>query len=433
MSVLTVGGKRFAAGLDWQREVLQDRKAAEIARDRGHVWIVELGGQTGFLDDAEEPGGLPPLAGALAQIARERRNGTRPWTAFVEEDGEGDNPRRVAVLRSSGGAIVPGGDNIYASVEEARRAAGSAGSGDVAVYATPAMAALLGEVAAIEGYGIAAAARNLPVLVEAPKGSPKRAAAWAAAALLVVAGASYAGWLYWGDILVLAGYRNEEPEEPPTVEAVVMTPAFLGHCYAAWARLRVRMAGFDRQGVTCHPRFAAGASGATPDNMLGRAVLEVQWALREGLDPRIYGPLALDMLSAWPKPAYIDDKGVSAAFALLPFVIEEYDPRKHAQLDTVAFRRLLDRTLALRSFDIEYTEWGAEAEAVLRTDRPLREAAAMLAAMNGVEVSSLSWDAQNGWRFGVRRTRPFLMLKQAYLAQAGTEDAAADRMQGSSG
>lgn len=433
MSVLTVGKTRFAAGLDWEREVVRGGRAAGIARDRGHSWTVDIDGQTGFLGDDENPGGVPPLAGALAAFMRRRPGGTRQWTAFVEEDGEGEEPRRVAVVRSSAGAIVPGGDNVYASAADAHKALGSAGGAQVAVLATPGLADLFEGAAVIESFGIADAARGLSVLVEAPKGNAARAAAWATVLLLAVGGAVYAAWHYQDDLLVWAGLREKQPEEPPTVEAVVITPAFLRYCQAAWDGLRVRMAGFDRHGVTCHPRFAAGASGVTPGRMRGRAVLEVQWALREGLDPRVYGPLALDMLSTWPKPAYIDDKGVSAAFAPLPIVIELHDPETHVRLDRTAFRRLLDRTLALRSFDIEYTGWGGAAEAVLRTDRPLREAVAMLAAMKGVEVASLSWDAKQGWRFEVRRIRPFTMLEQAYLAQAGIEDAAAGRMRGSSG
>ncbi len=72
MSVLVVGGHRFAAGLDWEREVLRGGKAAKAARDRGHRWTVELGGQTGFLGDIENPGGLAPLAGALVEYVRKR-------------------------------------------------------------------------------------------------------------------------------------------------------------------------------------------------------------------------------------------------------------------------------------------------------------------------------------------------------------------------
>ena len=434
MSVLVVSGYRFAAGLDWEREVLRGGKAAKAARDRGHRWAVELGGQTGFLGDIENPGGLAPLAGALVEFTRKRPEGKSPWTAFIEEDGEGEGPHRVGVVRSSGGAVLPGGDGVFASVAEAQRALGTGATQGVRILATPGLAALFEEAATVEPESIAAAAKDVPVLAEVPKGSLSRAGAWAAVLLLVAGGAAYSGWQYYDDILVWAKLRKAEPEEPPTVEAVVVTPAFLRSCQAGWDGLRVRMAGFDRRAVVCHPRFAGSETGISYGGLMGRPVLEVRWELREGLDPRVYGPMAKDMLAGWPV-ADIDDKGASIALSPLPSVIVLHDPEAGHWLEPTQFRDLLDRTLALRGFDIEYTEFGADAEAVLGTGRPLREAVAMLAAIEGVEVASVSWSEEGGWRFGVRRTRPFTMLESEFdaLTQAGAAGTAADRTTGRSG
>ena len=431
MSVLVVGGHRFAAGLDWEREVLRGGKAAKAARDRGHRWTVELGGQTGFLGDIEKPGGLAPLAGALVEHVRKRPEGRSPWTAFIEEDGEGEGPKRVGVVRSSGGAVLPGGDGVFASAPDAQRALGTGATQGVRILATPGLAALFEEAATVEPSSIAAAAKGVPVLAEAPKGSLSKAATWVAVLLLVAGGGTYARLFHHDDILNLAGYGKKEPEAPPTVEAVVVTPAFLRSCQAGWDGLRVRMAGFDRRAVVCHPRFAGSESGASWGAGMGRPVLEVRWALREGLDPRVYEPLARDMLRGWPK-AFIDDNGASVALVALPSVLERYDPDAGGWLEPTQFRDLLDRTLALRGFAIEYTEFGADAEAVLATGRPLREAVAMLSVMKGVEVASVSWSEEGGWRFGVRRTRPFIMLESEFdaLRQAG---AAADRTTGRSG
>ena len=108
---------------------------------------------------------------------------------------------------------------------------------------------------------------------------------------------------------------------------------------------------------------------------------------------------------------------------------------KLRKAEPTQFCDLPDRTLALRGFDIEYTEFGADAEAVLGTGRPLREAVAMLSAMKGVEVASVSWSDEGGWRFGVRRIRSFMMLESEFdaLRQAGAAGAAADRTTGRSG
>lgn len=434
MSVLVIGGHRLAAGLDWEREALRGGKAAKAARNLGHSWIVELGGQTGFLGDVEDPGGLAPLAGAFMAFMGKRPEGRAPWTAFIEEDGGGEGPKRVGVVRSSGGAVLPGGDGVFASAPEAQKALGTAAIRGVRILATPGLVDLFEDAATVEAASIAAAAKDVPVLVEVPKGRLGRTLSWAAALLLVVGGGSYVGYFHKDDILKWAGYGTPEPEAPPMVEAVVATPLFLRSCQAGWDGLRVRMAGFDRTAVVCHPRFAGSGTGASWDVAAGRPVLEVSWKLREGLDPRVYVPLARDMLAGWPR-AFIDDNGASVGLAALPAVLKRHDPEAEGPLKPELFRDLLDRTLALRGFSIEYGQWGADEEVVLATYRPLREAAAMLSAMAGVEVASASWSGEGGWRFGVRRPRPFPMLESEFdaLTERSAAGAAAERRTGSSG
>ena len=134
-------------------------------------------------------------------------------------------------------------------------------------------------------------------------------------------------------------------------------------------------------------------------------------------------------------PGRPSEQVLDRALVALPSVLEQHDPEAGHALEPTQFRDLLNRTLALRGFDIEYTEFGADAEAVLGTGRPLREAVVMLSAMKGVEVASVFWSEEGGWRFGVRRTRPFTMLESEFdaLTQAGAAGAAADRTTGRSG
>ncbi len=82
MSVLWIGEQRFAAGLLWQRGEVSGRAARQAARESS--WTIDVSGQTGFVDDAESPGGTKPLAGVLMALLR----GEETWIAFVEEDGE---------------------------------------------------------------------------------------------------------------------------------------------------------------------------------------------------------------------------------------------------------------------------------------------------------------------------------------------------------
>ena len=432
MSVLVVGEQCFAAGLDWEREVLRKGKAAQAAYNRGHHWMVEFGGQTGFLGDLEDPGGLPPLAGALLKIMSKSPEGKASWAAFIEEDGEA--PRRVGVVRSSGGAILPGGDGVFMSAGDAQKALGTAGIQGVRIIVTPGLSGLFEEAVTVEAADIASAAEGMPILAVAPKRGLSKTASWTAALLLILGGCVYAGVFHYNDILIFARMKKPESEAPPTVQAVVVTPAFLRFCQAGWDGLRVRMSGFDRQAVVCHPQFAGSGTGAHWPPGMGRPVLEVRWELREGLDPRVYEPLARDMLSGWPK-AFIDDNGASVALAALPAVLRRHEQAPVLPLDPERFRDLLDRTLALRGFVIDYGQWGADEEVVLSTGRPLREAVAMLSAMEDVEVASVSWSAEGGWRFGVRRIRPFTMLESRFeaLTHDGKTDRAADGKAGRSG
>ncbi len=430
MSVLAVGGRRFAAGLDWERDVLSRGRAARAARERGHAWMVELDGQTGFLGAAEAPGGLPPLAGALrAVLASGGAGAPAAWAAFVEEDGG----NRVGVVRSAGGRILPGGESVYRSADQAHRALGGAGGQDAAVIATPGLAELFGAGAVVESGALAGAAAGLPVMVEAPKVRLTWRAGIAAALLVLAGGGAWPAWNHRDEILVFAGLKEAPPEEPPMVDAVVRSGAFLRHCRAALEAHRVTMSGWERQGAACHPRFVQARSGLSPGGLSGQAVLEVHWGLREGLDPRVHVPLAQDMLGDW-RNALLDNTGTAAAFSPLPAVLARHDPEAAPWPEPAAFRRRLDRALGLRGFDIGYGQWGAEVEVELRTVRPLGEAVAMLTAVEGLEVVSAAWSREGGWVFACRRARPFRMLQSEFTALTGLPvDGTADGAAGSAG
>ena len=80
MSVLTVGGRRFAAELYW----LEREGAASVARNARafkRPWHVHWGGQTGYAADEESPKGCPSLAASL-----QAHIGVPTWMALVEAD-----------------------------------------------------------------------------------------------------------------------------------------------------------------------------------------------------------------------------------------------------------------------------------------------------------------------------------------------------------
>ena len=102
MSVLTVGGRRFAAGLYW----LERGSAASVARSArafGRPWHVHWGEQTGYAADEEEPGSCPSLAASLqAHIAAPF------WMALVDAD-----DGRLALVKARDGAILADGDEVF--------------------------------------------------------------------------------------------------------------------------------------------------------------------------------------------------------------------------------------------------------------------------------------------------------------------------------
>ena len=103
MSVLGIGGRRFAAGLYW----LERGNAASVARNARafrRPWHVHWGGQTGYAADDGEPQGCPSLAASL-----QAHVGTPSWMALVEAD-----DGRVALVKARDGSILADGDEVFA-------------------------------------------------------------------------------------------------------------------------------------------------------------------------------------------------------------------------------------------------------------------------------------------------------------------------------
>lgn len=422
MSVLTIGGQRFAAGLDWQRELVKGRAAGRIAKERYRPWTVDVGEQTGFVNGVDNPEGSRPLAAVLIAGL----GSAESWAAFVEEDGKGQGPRRVAVLRGAAGLILPGGDSVFASGEEAFAALGNLQGDRMHLVVTPGLVEFAPDAEVLGADAIAEGAANAPEMERAP---PAGMSAGSFVLVLVLMLGTAGGLLWWlagDDLLRMAGLGQKKTREEPLVEAVVRTGDFLRRCQAAMDERRVSMSGFDRLAVACHPRFAQGVSKMAPAGLAGRPVLEVSWGLREGLDPRVYVPLAQDMLKGWPN-AVIDDKGTAAAFKALPLVVERYRAEDATWAEPAEFRRRLDMALALRGFELEYRDWGAEVEVELQTGRPLREAVAMLTAIEGLEVASVTWSPARDWVFAVRRTQAFHIRQSEFRALTRSPTTAAMR------
>ena len=420
MSVLWIGEQRFAAGFVWQRGQLTGRAARRAARDSRGAWTVDVAGQTGFLDAAEGPEGTKPLAGALAALFRGLVQRDASWIAFVEEDSEDGAGSRVGVVRCGDGALLADGDVVYASVREAVDAVDLSGAGDALVAATPGLRDAFPDAFLLEPADLIEAAAEADLLAPVRSdGLSRKGMAWLAA-FATVGVACIVGWSNQRDIRIWLGWIEEEPERP-RVTVAVESRRFLALCLEGIGRRELGLAGFDRIGVFCHAQYGPDGNVGAPWELTGRPVLEVRWRLRKPLQPRVYVGLAETRLDPWYW-AGVSDKGDAVGIDPLPKVLERSDGV--GQPEHPEFRARIDSLLALRGFRIEYDTKQPEVEVVLETERPLSEAVALVSAIEGLEVASVSFE-DGRWRFEGRRSLPQGMFLDEFerlvapLAQAG--------------
>ena len=414
MSVLWIGGQRFAAGFEWEPGLVTGGTARRIARRRKRPLFVDVAGQTGFVDEAEGGAGVVPLAGALAALLRGRAD-AESWVAFVEEDDESSAGGRLAVIRCYEGLLLPDGEGVFASVEQAFEALGGAGGEDVLVVATGGLAerfrSELGvEVnAVVEASGIVRASEGVEPVAVVPTSSwtRKRIARVAATLLLGSAGL----WAWQNQDQVRRWVSGDEPKkERPKVQVVVETDRFLSHCLDELGRRELWLAGFERVAVYCHSSYAPRKELGVPKKLKGRAVLEVRWALREPLPPRVYGRLAEQLLDRWFW-AGVNDKGAAVAVSPLPMVLS-LAKKGGGRERPPSFRSRVDGMFSLRGFTVEY-RWKKAVEVILTTERPLSQTASMIATLGGVEVVSVAFE-KGQWRFEGRRPKPRNMFEDRF-------------------
>lgn len=410
MSVLWIGEQRFSAGFLWQRGQVTGRDARRLARESGSSWMVDVAGQTGFVDDAETPEGTKPLAGALAALLRGRVQGEATWIAFVEEDGADSAEKRVGVVRCSGGVLLADGDVVYASAQEAVEAVDLTGAEDLLVAVSPGLRDAFPEAVRIDGTVLRDAAVEVDMLSPVRSGGlSRKRAAW----LAVFAAVGVAGIYGWTDRTAI-GIRLglvEEKKERPRVTVTVESRRFLAHCRDGIARRELGLAGFNRIAVFCHAQYAPDGTVEAPWELTGRPVLEARWRLREPLQPRVYVGLAEARLKPWFWGG-VHDKGDAVGIDPLPQVLARSGGV--GQPGHPEFRARIDSLLALRGFRIEYDTKQAGVEVVLETERPLSEAVALVSGIEGLEVVSVAFE-DGQWRFEGRRSRTQTMFEDEFL------------------
>ena len=405
MSVLSVGGRRFAAGLYW----LERGGAASVvrtARRFARPYYVHWGRQTGYAPGGvESPEGCPSLAASL-----QAHLGAEFWMGLVEAD-----DGRTALVKVREGAILADGDEVFdgraAAVEAFERARGLGWS----LHATP---------GSVEGEAAALDVSALPVesdmrLARAPL--TRLGGAKAAGAVLLLLAASAGGALWLHREAVRAWLADPEPVAErvrtavePTVPAVVDGAALIRACRQAQRAYPPYLPAWRLEGVRCEARFADAALVAVRPELEGRAVLLVRWRLRPGHAQALHRRIAERHLAAW-HAASVVGADAWAAVPLDPVVRE----RAAAPPPFLAFRRAVDRRFGALGARIEYPRGEGRTDGVevrIGTDLPLARVADLVEEVAGFEVLRVWRDGGGGWRLEGRRAAPVEVPRSRFEA-----------------
>ena len=398
MSVLTVSGRRFAAGLYWM-ERGGGASVARNARAFGRPWYVHWGGQTGYAEDEDDPAGCPSLAASL-----QAHIGAPFWMALVEAD-----DGRLALVKARDGAILADGDEVFG--ERAPALAAFERSRDVgwALHATPGIAD--GEVAAIDP----AALPDDPAtrLVAAPLARLGLRTAASVLAVVAVMAASVVLWAERESLWRLfvdpepEAEAEQAPADPP-VTVALDAGALIAGCRRALMEHPPWMPAWRTERVACEGRLSrrgtpwyAALTAARPE-LEDRAALVVRWRLGSGRAEPIHRRIAEAHLSEWYAASVTGERAWAVAPLAPVLVLTEAVPPS-----LLEFRAAVDRRFGSRASRIEYLPQGADGvEVRISTRRPPARLADAVAAVPGLELVRLSRGAGSEWTLEGRRVAP---------------------------
>ena len=406
MSVLCIGGRRFAAGLYW----LERGGAASVARNArafGRPWHVHRGGQTGYAADEEDPSGCPGLAAALhAHI------GSPSWMALVEAD-----DGRLALVKARDGAILADGDEVFADRAAALEAFERSRDVGWELHATPGLVpdgvaeidpAALGDDPAMRLVAAPLAGLRLPQV------GRFLALAAAVAAVAVLWTQREALWrLLTGPESVAEA--EQVPAEPP-VTAALDAGALMAGCRRALMDHPPYLPAWRTERISCEGRFAdrgtpwySALTAARPE-LEGRAVLAVRWRLEPGRAEPLHRRIAEARLSEW----YAAQVGGSRAWAVMPLepVLRLSEAAPSSFLE---FRAAVDRSFGARGTRIEYAQGAADGiEVRIAARRPPARLADAVEGVPGLELVRLELGADGGWTLEGRRVAPVAMPRARF-------------------
>ena len=405
MSVLTVKGRRFAAGLYW----LERGGASSVARNARafkRPWHVHWNGQTGYAADEESPKDCPSLAASL-----QAHIGAPTWMALVEAD-----DGRLALVKARDGALLADGDEVFSERAAALEAFERSRGVGWALHATPGL--VEGEVTEIDPAKLAddpamcLAAAPLSML-----GLPKAGRFLALA--VMVAGIAFV-WTQRQTLWTLiAGPERvveteQEPVEPP-VAAVLDAGALLAGCRQALLAHPPWMPAWRTERVACEGRFGGLALIGVRPELEDRAVLTVRWRLGSGRPESLHRRLAEAHLSEW-YAASVSGNRAWAAMPLAPVLRRSDAEGDHsaAAPSLLAFREAVDRLFGAHAARIEYPAHADGIEVRIATGRVPFGLADAVAAVPGLELVRLTRDSAGEWLLEGRRVSPVSMPRERF-------------------
>ena len=406
--MLSVGGRRFAAGLFW----LERGGAASVARNArafGRPWHVHWGDQTGYAADEEDPGGCPSLAASLhAHI------GAPFWMALVEAD-----DGRLALVKAREGAILADGDEVFPDRASALEAFARSRGVGWPLHVTAGL--IEGEVAEIDPSALADDPDLRLAAAPLARLSLPRVGRFLALAA-VVAGAAVL-WSQRESIwLLVAGPEPvaeaiREAIEPP-VTAALEAAALIESCRRALIDNPPFLPAWRTERIACEGRFADPGLIAARPELEGRAVLVVRWRLATERPEPLHRRIAEAHLSDW----YAASVTGGRAWAVTPL-----EPvlrlSKAAPPPFLQFRDAVDRRLGVRARRVEYPRQAEDGvEVRIATRRPPARLAAAIAQVPGLELVRLARDAGGEWRLEGRRVSPVSMSRARFEKLTGSPD-----------
>ena len=453
MSAVTVGRRRYAAGLYWL-ERGGARATARTARKLGRPWCVHRGERTGFAEDDTRAGdgsaqgldpaglgpeGLPALALALQELIAGDF-----WMALVADDAAEDGGEgRCALVKARDGAVLADGDEVFDDPTAAIAAFERARSLGWALHATPGMRArldgggapgrstsrespvgwidpaALGEAASRAGEAIVlmrAAPRRGggrrpgpgPRVSGTSVSGPRVSGTSVRAALGIAVLAALAGAWFGGDALLSLVAAPEPAPQPaalppePELDVAVDAGALIAACRAALIERPPFMPAWRIESVACSARFADPELTGLRPELAGRPVLLARWRLAPGHAEALHRRLAEAHLSRWHAAAVAEGRAWAVTTLAPVQRVAEADPPPFLEL-----RRDVDRAFGGRGARVGYARGADGAWTVRIVDPgPLSRLGPLAGGIAGLEIVTLSRGADGGWRLEGRPAAP---------------------------